>query len=359
METLIIHSGQGNYQVDFFPDLQRLFIALEHAPLSVAVIDRKVAGLYTKELEPVFARLPVLLLDATEEEKTLLGVEEVLAFLQDHDATRQSVVLAIGGGIIQDIVAFAAKIYYRGLKWIFVPTTLLAMSDSCIGAKCNVNFRSFKNQIGAFHSPVRILICARFIHTLSGNDIQSGYGEIFKLMLTGSQSMFNDFVAALEQGELSNNELQQFIEHSLKVKQKVIEVDEYEQDVRRILNYGHTFGHALEALSHYEIPHGCAVAWGVDLANYISWKMGLLSAQDFEKIHLEIETHFHFHLSQAIDPYALIRTARRDKKAAQGKINLVLLRSPGQLEIVPIPFDDQLERWILNYLENYKVVDWN
>jgi 3-dehydroquinate synthase len=178
-------------------------------------------------------------------------------------------------------------------------------------------------------------------------------------MVTGSQSMFDDFVVALEKGKLSDLELLNFIEQSLVVKQKVIEVDEYEKNIRRILNYGHTFGHALESLSYYEIPHGCAVAWGMDLANYISNQLGLLSDQDFAMIHRIFAMHFRFHLSQAVDPNKLIQSARRDKKVAQGKINLILLSSLGHLEIVPLPFDDQLEAWIVNYLEYDQVIDWS
>jgi len=208
-----------------------------------------------------------------------------LTFLQQHDCNKQSVVIAVGGGILQDIVAFAAHVYYRGLKWHFVPTTLLSMADSCIGAKSSINFNGFKNQLGSFHSPARVYIVDQFVRTLSDDEVRSGYGEIFKLFLIGSRDLFGRLKEAVAQDGFRNPSLPEFIYESLRVKQAIIEVDEYETGPRRILNYGHTFGHALEGLTHYEVPHGLAVVWGLDLVNWLAHRAGLLSREDFDDIH--------------------------------------------------------------------------
>lgn len=359
MEPIIIKSGQGDFRVDFFPNIPSLIERTNSFFPMLTVIDRRVAELYSSNLDAIIEKTPHLLLDATEEEKTWTGVEKVLEFLQNNHANRKSKLLAIGGGIIQEIVAFTAHIYYRGIKWDFIPTTLLAMSDSCIGAKCNINFRTYKNQIGAYHSPDHVFLCPDFVQTLSDQDIRSGYGEIFKLMLIGSQELVDKFISKIEQGTVHLEELDYFIALSLRIKQKYIEEDEYEHDVRLILNYGHTFGHALESLTNYEIPHGCAVAWGIDLANYISKETGYLSNEDFDAIHQIILNHFNFKLSKKVEANLLIEASRRDKKVSENKINLILLGKPGDLKIVPTPFDDRLTCWISDYFEKYQVVYWD
>ena len=124
----------------------------------------------------------------------------MLDFLQKNNATKQTMVIVFGGGIIQDIAAFSAHLYYRGLRWIFIPTTLLAMCDSCIGAKSSINHNGFKNQLGAFYSPHRVLICLPFLDSLSDTEIISGYGEILKLLITGSAGQFRILREAVEKG---------------------------------------------------------------------------------------------------------------------------------------------------------------
>lgn len=358
MENLVVQSGQGNYSVKFVPSVETLGLELEKDPPSVIVIDQKVAGLYQKALADLLNAFPVLQLTATEDEKTLQGVDKVYAFLVKNQCNRQSSILTIGGGIIQDIVAFAAHTYFRGIHWRFVPTTLLSMSDSCIGAKFGVNYQGFKNQIGGFHSPSEILICSAFLPTLSDRDVRSGYGEIAKLLLIGSQDLFDDFIRALDSTPLLIPSIDLFIYHSLKVKQSVIEVDEYEKNWRRILNYGHTFGHALESWAEYEIPHGLAVAWGMDLVNYLAIKMDLLDPETELSIHIALDRHFHYHLSQPIDAAHLVNAVRRDKKADSRAINLAVLRRPGQLEVIPVPIDDHLTNLVAEYLVERHMVDW-
>ncbi len=351
METLQIKSGQGDYTVHFMDTLQQITEQLTALPNLVVLVDRQVATLYDDGLQPLLSAFPTLFIDATEEEKTLTGVTRVLNFLQSSNCTQQSRVVAIGGGITQDIAAFSAHVYYRGIKWVFVPTTLLAMSDSCIGAKCGINLNHLKNQLGVFHSPWRILICLRFLETLTDADIRSGYGEILKLALTGSAKFFAELRQSVIQNGFRNPDMAKLIYKSLCVKKKVIEQDEYETDLRRILNYGHTFGHSLEAITHYAVPHGIGVAWGIDLVNYIALRQGLMSKADFDLIHDFLEQQFSIQIPLAISAADLIHGARRDKKVAGNKVNLILLQRPGDLKIVPTLFDQHLERIITEYLD--------
>jgi 3-dehydroquinate synthase len=229
------------------------------------------------------------------------------------------------------------------------------MADSCIGAKSSINFNGFKNQLGSFHSPTRVFICDKFVRTLADDDVRSGYGEIFKLFLIGSRDLFAQLKRVLDRDGLRNSYLPDFIYESLCVKQAVIEVDEYETGPRRILNYGHTFGHALEGLTHYEIPHGLAVVWGMDLVNWISHRAGLLSREDFEDVHTFAARHFSRRLSRKVTAADLIQATRRDKKVADGKINLALLERPGGMKIVPTSYDTALENSVLEYLAHYNI----
>ena len=342
-EFIQIKSGQGDYSVRFYEELQDVVEIIKSNV--VFVIDKNVADIY-----PQFNSLNnKLLVNAIELEKTLEGVSEVLDFLQSNNCTKESVVIAIGGGITQDIVTFASHIYYRGIKWIFVPTTLLSMCDSCIGAKCGINHNDYKNQLGIFHAPSQVLIYPKFIDTLTEKDIHSGCGEILKLMLIGSEELFYK----LNKEGFANPS--DFILPSLEVKKKIIEIDEYEKDLRRILNYGHTFGHSLESIAQYEVPHGLAVAWGIDVANYISLYKGMMPSPDFNRIHRFIEKHFNYKISHKLSAKDLINGTKRDKKIVNGKLNMVLLQKIGDLKIVPIEFDRTLENIISEYMRDYSV----
>lgn len=358
--TLSIKSGQGDYAVDFPATTGDLLEALLAVPRAIVIMDRNIATLYASQLAPLLQACPTLLIDATEEEKTPAGVTRAWEFFQQSDATKQTAVIVIGGGIIQDIGQFAAHNYYRGLNWHYVPTTLLGMADSCIGAKCGINLGAYKNQLGVFHSPARVLICLPFLQTLSDTEIRSGYGEIVKLLLTRSgPELFAGLRDEVDARGFRNPRLAEFIRQSLEVKKTVIEEDEYERDLRRILNYGHTFGHALEAITHHGIPHGMAVAWGVDLANYISWRGGLLAEADFQAMHQFLAAHWGWQLPRRVGAEELVAGTKRDKKVADGKINLILCTRPGELRIVPRIYDDTLTATVAEYLERYNVVSYH
>jgi 3-dehydroquinate synthase len=354
MQTLSIRSGQGDYCVEFLDEVAQIACRLRGLDRAVLVVDRVVADLYREELAPATERLPTLLIDAAEEEKTLDGVAKVAGWLQENDCNKQSIPVAVGGGIVQDVVSFTAHVYYRGLRWLYVPTTLLAMSDSCIGAKCCINLNACKNQLGAFHAPAQVLLCTRFTDTLSDQDLASGYGEILKLMLTGSQEHFERLQKSVSNG-LRNPDLPRLVRDSLAVKKSIIEIDEYESGPRRLLNYGHTFGHALEGLTGHEVPHGLAVCWGMDLVNHLAVERGLLTEADFRAVHEFIREHLPFHLSRPPAAADLIRYAKRDKKVADGQVNLVLAEKPGTLHVVKTPFDARLERQISDYVRHHNV----
>lgn len=356
LPPLTIQSGQGAYEVQFPKGIREIVTSALSLPAGIVVADSNVAKAHKEQLQPLLVNRPCLLVDASEEKKTPAGVIEAWEFFLAAKATRQTNVIVLGGGIVQDISQFAAHNFHRGLAWHYIPTTLLGMADSCIGAKCGINLGSYKNQLGVFHSPASVWVCDAFLSTLSDTDIRSGYGEILKLHLTRSgPEGFYELKTCVERQGLRNDCLPRLIRQSLEVKKSVIEEDEYEKDVRRILNYGHTFGHALEAITHHAIPHGIAVAWGIDLVNFIAWRTGRITARHFEEVHQFILRQFSWPLHHAVSPPELIDATRRDKKNRDGLLTLVMPDTLGTLAIVRRSYDAELNDLVTEYLRSFNV----
>ncbi len=351
--TLSIHSGQGDYDVISCESLASV-ASLAHEPNAMAIIDENVLAIYPSLLE-MFGADRIHTLSATEDEKTLQGVERACQFLQHKMASKQSHLVVIGGGITQDVGTFVSHIYYRGIPFTFVPTTLLAMADSCIGAKCAVNLGDFKNQLGFFQSPKRVMVWSGFLESLSPEDVRSGFGEIVKLAIISGPRDFEWLESRLSSVGFSLESVDQAIFRSLETKKSVIEKDEYEANLRKTLNYGHTFGHALESLTHREVPHGLAVAWGIDVANYVAMRLGILESTLFERIHSVLAQHFTVQVREPYNAAELIAAMHRDKKASSGKVTLILPEQLGNLRLVPHDLDSTLESYVAAYIAEYDI----
>src|SRR5947209_3236564 len=346
---LAIASSQGDYAVEPFGDVASLAVAVASLRDPFVIADERVWKRYADAFAP-FASEPRYVLAATEAEKTLAGVERALLALQAAGGDKRTTVVAIGGGITQDVATLAAHLWYRGVPYVYVPTTLLAMADSCIGAKCAVNLGAFKNQLGTFASPQRVLLCERFADTLADDDVRSGYGEIVKLAIVESAAAFAAVRDDVTAGGFRGPALAAHVRMSLETKRRIIELDEHERDVRRILNYGHTFGHALEAVTNNAVPHGIAVAWGLDVANFVAWRRGLLARAVYDEVHAFVAERFAFRSAGAYDAASLISAMRRDKKASAGSVALILAHALGDVRVVPAPLDAQLEADVARYL---------
>jgi 3-dehydroquinate synthase len=347
--AIVIRSGQGDYAVESLPSLAQLSRAIGAIERAHLFVDERVAALYPTLLDGVdptrVHRAP-----ATEEEKTLGGVERLARFLQETNASKDATLVVIGGGIVQDVGAFAAHVYYRGIPYVLVPTTLLSMADSCIGAKTGVNLGAFKNQLGFFQSPSRVLAWSGFLKTLEPDAIRSGFGEILKLAIIGGSQPYARFREYVNQFAFEVDGIDEIIFDALRVKQRIIEEDEYEKNLRKILNYGHTFGHALEGVTEHEVPHGLAVAWGVDVANYIAMRTGLLSLETFDDLHDVVAARFKLTLRRKVKAGDLIAKMRRDKKATGNSVRLVLAAGIGDMRLIPTALDEHLEALIVDYL---------
>lgn len=332
-ESLKIQSATKEYSIVTGHDFETIqsLTTLENA---FFVIDSNVYELHNE----LFKAIPedrLFLLKAVETGKTVQMALDICERIMTLPAKRNATLVSFGGGITQDITGFAANILYRGIHWIFVPTTLLAACDSCIGGKTSLNYKGYKNLLGTFYPPDEIYICTAFFNTLSRRDLLSGLGEIVKFNLMQDEQTLDHLeksVQLLLSGDLQT--MEQFVLSSLKFKRHFIEEDEFDHGERIKLNFAHTFGHAYEVVSNYEIPHGIAVSMGMVTANYISVKRGLLSqqlARRMEKVlWAVIEDKMY---QEPFDCEKIISAIRKDKKQTDQQITAVLLTENFDLNI--------------------------
>jgi 3-dehydroquinate synthase len=300
------------------------------------VVDQKVYNLYFHELFNKIPTKKLYLVDALETNKTIDTALLICEAMLGNPSKRNSRLISFGGGIIQDITGFAANILYRGIRWTFVPTTLLAACDSCIGGKTSLNYKSYKNLLGTFYPPESVLICPSFFNTLDEMDYNSGLGEVFKFnLMTGENGLINiekDIAALLAR---DTKLLVGYIETSLAYKKSYIEEDEFDLGIRKHLNFAHTFGHAFETSSNFTIPHGTAVAMGIIMANRVSLSRGLID-KDFvvrsEKMLLQIIKHRNIESLICVDVF--VDAIKKDKKQSGDGINAILMNKELQLIIV-------------------------
>lgn len=332
---MIIQSSIKPYCVDLFDDFTFLDSLVE-LPNKLIVIDRNVYHLYEKML---FANIPkedIYILDAVEENKTIETALSICERITDIPAKKNANLISIGGGIVQDITGFTANILYRGIQWHFVPTTLLAQGDSCIGGKTSLNYHRHKNLLGTFYPPNAVYICPLFVKTLGNDDYLSGLGEIVKFNVMAAHSgiaMLESDIHPLLTRDYAL--LRVYIERALMFKKSFIEQDEFDVGVRRLLNFAHTFGHALETISDYAIPHGQAVSLGMLIANRVSFARGQLDTDMCERIErlllLVISVPLkqeHFNASQ------IVACMKQDKKRQGAGLAAVLLDRDLHLNVV-------------------------
>jgi 3-dehydroquinate synthase len=350
---ITIKSGQGDYSVKFLREIKEINLALKKYEEDYFLIcDDKVWKIYEKYFKAIPTKSKIVL-KADEELKTVNGVNKVLEWLSINGATKTSQILAIGGGVIQDIATFVSHIYYRGIKWHFIPTTLLSQADSSIGAKCGINLLSHKNQLGVIHSPSSILIVEEFLSSLDLEEFQGGFGEIYKLSVTGPGQFYEMLKDKLLKIGITPSNSLELVQASLLAKKYIIEEDEYEKDLRRILNYGHSFGHALESLTDNTVTHGFGVFFGMDLINFLGTKWGTTKVSFYKEFKSLIVDNFSsYMIHNEITASGLLSEVTKDKKVQNGVMNFAVLYSPGDIRIVEKKLDKQLENYVEEYLAN-------
>ncbi len=250
---LLVPAARGDYLVESTADAIGWINADEH---SVVVADRFFEGQVDNP--------NTIFIEATEDRKTLETVGEICEELAVRRVPRDGNLIALGGGIVQDLSTLVASLYMRGISWSYIPSTLLGMVDSAVGGKSSINVGASKNLVGNIYPPDRILIDIGLCGSLARVDVLCGLSEAMKILYCGASSKLEGFLGqSLDTG---STHLEELVWHSLETKVEFLRLDEFDRAERRLLNFGHTFGHALEAASKFKIPHGIAVAYGMWMA---------------------------------------------------------------------------------------------
>lgn len=250
--------------------------------------------------------------------------------------------VVIGGGVLQDIGCFIASVLFRGITWELIPTTLLAQADSCIGSKSSINIDSYKNQIGTFYPPHRVILVPDVLKSLPWDEIRSGLGEVVKLQLIAGQEGLEELMCDLD-GLFPTGDwgvISKWVGRSMAVKKPYIEQDEFDRGIRNILNYGHTFGHAYESATKYAIPHGIAVLLGILTATFLSVRLGLVPASHYEDLKRRLTPWCHPYGGVLLkaDREAILKAIKHDKKNTGDAVNCILTRGAGRMEKMKVDF---------------------
>ena len=333
-EIQVVIGGRTASRVISADSLQALTPLLEAYPKVFLVYDRNVAWV-AQEIAAACPPAGMKVLDASEKAKDMATVLDLCSWLLEAGADRSSLLLAVGGGITTDLAGFAACIYRRGIRFAFVPTTLLAQVDAAIGGKTGVNFLDFKNMLGVIRQPEFTFECAQVLRTLPRRDFLSGAAELLKTFLIDNTGNAYEKTVALLSAPADSATLQTLIAAAAKVKAGIVSRDEQERGERRCLNLGHTFAHAIEhevRQAGLDVTHGEAVAVGILLAARLSEAMGL--APKGLAARLEADwTACGLPTGVPFDPATLTSAMTKDKKAEGDTIHFVLLSSIGQVEI--------------------------
>ncbi len=278
--------------------------------------------------------------------KTLDTVALLIEQLREMGATRKTHIVAVGGGITQDLTTFVASVYMRGLRWTYVPTTLLAMFDSCIGGKSSINVGKFKNIAGNFYPPDRVVIDPEFYNTLSTIQKIEGLCEAVKICYADNDNAFAEYINLATQKIITTGDKQliPIIFLSLSTKKRFIEEDEFDQGARLLLNFGHTFGHAIESATAFEISHGVAVGLGMLAAMRFSERKKWISPRQPRAAQLAQYLRSLLTLNpelssslQTMSAQTAFAGFQADKKHSNSNFTIIAFNSAGQLERREVP----------------------
>lgn len=330
-------------------------IDLLPTPNILLVSDHNVANLHLNKISALLAQysLNAIQIQAGEESKTWSSVETILSALAHYQHDRDSTLISLGGGVVGDLCGLAASIYMRGINWLQIPTTLLAQVDAAVGGKTGCNHLGIKNLIGTFYQPMAVLADITLLRTLSNREYRSGLAEVIKYGVVCDAEFFswleNNQVDIINRDEQA---LQFIVARCCAIKQEIVNLDERDQKQRMILNFGHSFGHALEAATDFKYYlHGEAVAIGMLLASQLAVKIGLLDQVILNRLaclvsnlNLQIEWN-----KGLCSPSMLLDYMMYDKKKRAGKLNLILPCALGKALIISEPDVPCIEDVLQNY----------
>ena len=291
-----------------------------------------------------------LKIESGEKNKTFNSVLKIWDFLNRHNVKNSDLLFILGGGVLTDLAGFAASTYKRGIEFIYLPTTLLAMADASIGGKTGFNYRFLKNNIGTFTLPKAVFLDTTFLETLPEKEIDSGIAEVYKHSIIGDVDLW-DYL------KVNTKELDfEFIVKSSKdLKLKIVNQDPYEKNIRKKLNFGHTVGHAIESyLLNTNTPtlHGFAIAKGMIIESFIAKKENLLSENYFKEINTVLNHKFKSYLNFLMDPIAILKLMKSDKKNTKSTINFSLPIKIGDVTINHEIEFKKVESYLLEFFRN-------
>ena len=348
MSSMKIKSSIRDYKVIFVENSNNLLS--DYSDKDVVIVDKNVFSKW----DNLFSDVPckIIKIEATEKQKSYQEIGKIINGLIEFGFRKNGKIIAVGGGITQDICGFISSIMFRGVEWEFYPTTLLAQGDSCIGGKTSVNFGKYKNQLGNFNPPNRIIIHSGFIDSLPRQDIRSGVGEMLHFYLVSGEDDFKYYKEEFRAKWGNPYSIERLVKRCLEIKKRFIEIDEFDQKERQVFNYGHSFGHAIESLSDYTIPHGIAVSFGMDMANYISVKRRHLSETVRFEIRELLEKIWTGYDIKNMDIQNFAKALSKDKKNVGQELRLILCKGYGKVFKTAQNLDDEFKGWLRDYFSH-------
>lgn len=342
MESIKVNIKNNPYNIYIgnraINELIPLIITIKNVSKIAIITNDIVANLYLSPLKNVISenyKTEVFIVPDGEKSKSLNQTEKIYSWLIEKRFDRDSLILAFGGGVIGDLAGFVASTYLRGVRFIQIPTTLLAQVDSSIGGKVGVNHQLGKNLIGAFYQPQFVLSDINFLKTLSKEEYICGLGEVVKYALIGNTELFEFLLSNQERISADHIQVNEyFVLESARQKAMVVEKDEKEMGIRATLNFGHTFGHALEKFYNYQnLKHGQAVLFGMKCAVNASQLLGYLQPGTACKI-TDLINRFDIHLPNKLNNsniLDLIDFMQHDKKVKGGQVQYILIKDIGKV----------------------------
>lgn len=359
-ESFEISASSGSYRVAIGSNL--LTQLLTEKPDAIVMVD-----------DALESRLPIsatrrIVIHASEGAKSLEHMADIVIKLRELGANRNTHVIAIGGGVVQDIATFATSIYMRGIGWTYMPTTLLSMTDSCIGGKSSINVLGYKNLIGNFYPPTSVSVDVDFAKTLAPEMIVGGLFEAGKICYARDYETFEAYLALKPAADMATEGIREIIALALKTKKWFIETDEFDQNERLLLNFGHTFGHAIEAGSDFGVSHGVAVGAGMMVAVAYAKKQGWLSTKGLQRADVLV-AHVCTMLGIGKKPIAtvpsqfnlarILEKFNNDKKHGTTAYRMICPRNDGELQIVSEAKTDTVRQNIAQAYETaFAQLDW-
>lgn len=357
--NFLIKSFPVNYEVNFNSSFNKIKKILKKKR-TFLILDKNIYNYYNYIFKK-FIKKKIFLVKSVEINKTDKFSKKIIDFFLKNQVNKSDHIITIGGGIVQDITGYACSIYKRGIPWIYYPTTYLGMTDSCIGGKVGINYGNAKNLLALFSAPKKVIININFLKSLPQEDLVSGLGESLRLHITGGIFSLNEFHKNIQKALNRNySVLLKIIKKSLQVKKLVVEEDEYELNIRRAMNFGHSFGHAFEILCKHKIPHGISIVIGMCVEIILGYIDKNISKETCDTIINScislLYNKKYYKILKTTDLENINKILQNDKKVVGCKIFLALPKKIGVIKFIPKLLNEKNKKNLIlarNILVNY------